>query len=420
MKTETTLPSLASCEFQLQELVNDVVSGYRTAAYERHINLQVIDDFAAPVTLAGERTALHNILNALLQPIFRIANEKVTLGTKQLVQTEKELLLEFNLNTDGLLTNNYVNWSADFDGPKALIEAAGGKSELYSGTTVGTTFKFIIKYGWRPAQAKPAPVFAIHANPLAGKKILVAEDNEINQKVITHLLKRHQIEVDIANDGKEAVELFEENGVYDLVIMDLHMPRMNGFQAANYLRKILMSSVPIIALTASAYANEQVHCFEVGMNQYISKPFQAEELLRHLRYFLLADHEFSHTPQAARAIHAPVYSLDYLEGANDPQYLCEVLELFIVTTPGLLDEIESLVRSASYNPAIEKTAKLKGSFTSLNMRELLPLVNEMDAHVRKGSKPEVILELLERLQVKCEGVYPILSEDLKKMKLVRV
>ncbi|NTW24300.1 MAG: response regulator [Lentimicrobium sp.] len=115
------------------------------------------------------------------------------------------------------------------------------------------------------------------------KKILLAEDNAINQKVAMLMLKRYDQSIDIADNGLIAVNKFLLNE-YDLVLMDLHMPELDGFEATIRIREIEVSEnrkhkVKIYAMTASSISDESARCYAVGMDGYISKPFKAEEVI---------------------------------------------------------------------------------------------------------------------------------------------
>ena len=112
---------------------------------------------------------------------------------------------------------------------------------------------------------------------LQGLRILIAEDNLINQKVVVYTLKNQGAEATVANNGKEAVELLQA-APYDLILMDLQMPEMDGYQATGYIRNDMKSGIPIIAMTADAMKGEADKCMEAGMQDYISKPFDPKDL----------------------------------------------------------------------------------------------------------------------------------------------
>lgn len=115
------------------------------------------------------------------------------------------------------------------------------------------------------------------------KRILIAEDNAINQKVALLMLKKYDQNIDIADNGRIAVEKFLSYD-YDLVLMDLHMPELDGFEATKRIREIELSEnrkkkVKIYAMTASSITDESARCYAVGMDGYLSKPFKAEEVI---------------------------------------------------------------------------------------------------------------------------------------------
>lgn len=107
---------------------------------------------------------------------------------------------------------------------------------------------------------------------LSGLRILVAEDNKLNQKIVNFILQKHHASVTIANNGHEAITLLQDH-TYDLVLMDLQMPEMDGQAATVHIRQVMNNHVPIVALTASTLANETQECLDLGMNSCISKPF---------------------------------------------------------------------------------------------------------------------------------------------------
>ena len=118
----------------------------------------------------------------------------------------------------------------------------------------------------------------ITSTNLKGKQVLVVDDNIMNRMVANVILKEYDVLVTEANDGEEAVNYLKNNPC-DLVLMDLQMPVLNGYQASKIIRLKLKLDVPIIALTASDSGEEKRKCYEVGMNDYLTKPFNKEQFL---------------------------------------------------------------------------------------------------------------------------------------------
>jgi len=112
---------------------------------------------------------------------------------------------------------------------------------------------------------------------LNGIKILLADDNLLNQKIVSLILKRYGGDISFASNGLEVVKLIQESK-FDIILMDVQMPEMDGFATTRYLRTELHNPIPVIALTADKYMDESLAINDVGMNGYISKPFEPEEL----------------------------------------------------------------------------------------------------------------------------------------------
>lgn len=124
-------------------------------------------------------------------------------------------------------------------------------------------------------------------NNFTRPKILIAEDNLLNQKLVSFMLKNRGYDSKACSNGKEAVKLLEK-GDFNLVLMDIEMPEMNGYEATRYIRETLHSDVPVIALTAHASEEEKQKCRMVGMNNYITKPFKAAEFYALIENYLSA------------------------------------------------------------------------------------------------------------------------------------
>lgn len=127
--------------------------------------------------------------------------------------------------------------------------------------------------------------------PLAGKRMLLVEDNEINREIMAELLKMQEIRLDMAENGKAALELFKSapSGTYDAVLMDIQMPLMNGYETAEAIRALKREdakAVPIIALTANAFASDVAKARSAGMNDHLSKPVEMEHLLEVLQKWI--------------------------------------------------------------------------------------------------------------------------------------
>jgi PAS domain S-box-containing protein len=169
---------------------------------------------------------------------------------------------------------------------KQLVTLLGGTIGLSSGAGVGSTFFFTIPLVRAEESAdcdtptEPTESQQFSATALYGVRVLLVEDNMINQQVAKELLKAAGATVSIASNGCEALERLREDASFDAILMDLEMPVMGGYKSVEQIRSVLgLQSLPIIALTAHAFASEKKRCLNAGMNDYLSKPVEPDRLV---------------------------------------------------------------------------------------------------------------------------------------------
>jgi CheY-like chemotaxis protein len=173
---------------------------------------------------------------------------------------------------------------------KRLAELMGGNIGVESQPGQGSTFWVTIELNEAQAPAA-APAAQMRASqPERRGRVLVAEDNAINQKVIRHLLTRLGCSVEIAENGAEAVEKFKQQPAWDIILMDCQMPVMDGFKATAAIRELEGEGArtPIVAATANALMGEREKCLEAGMDDYLPKPISREALEAVLQRWLTA------------------------------------------------------------------------------------------------------------------------------------
>ncbi|MDF1551322.1 MAG: response regulator, partial [Bacteroidales bacterium] len=170
---------------------------------------------------------------------------------------------------------------------KQLVELQNGKIKVESEKFEGSCFIFTIPYDKK--ESPENKIESIDLKPIVEKKVLIVDDNSMNLLFTKSLLDKNGFETVTCKNGLEALEKIKSNK-FDVVLMDLHMPKMDGYETSRQIRLMEAGSnekIPIIALTAAATLNEIKKCFDSGMNDYLVKPFKKEELFSKLLSLLL-------------------------------------------------------------------------------------------------------------------------------------
>lgn len=436
---------IENIDFRLRELVENIMAPFNLKIMEKGLKFGVVVDRTIPDALIGDPHRLTQILNNLLSNAIKFTEQgEINLEIKLLGSKAGAVALQFSVSDTGIgisedklqyvfesftqaetgITRKFGGTGLGLSITKKLVELQQGTIGVTSKPGKGTTFTFIINYDIseqipvKQQQAKGPE--NREAESLAGKKILVVEDNDTNRKVIYHMLKKVGIESAMACNGKEAVKLLEEGHRCDMVIMDLQMPEMDGFETTKYIRNNLKSNIPIIAMTASALRNEKVKCLELGMNEYLTKPFVPAELYRQLRRYLLSDN----TPVSGAAEEksagkktetAKPYNLSHLIEMDDADCFYEVLHLFLESTPVTLNEISQAIEENNWEQVYKLSHKLKSSLGLLQMNNLLSLVTQMESDAKGKTNLNRIPGYFEKAELLFEEIKPMIEAELRNV-----
>ena len=291
-KVDAGKMSFEKTPFKLNMSIKSMLHLFETKIQEKNLKLITHYDKNIPEVLVGDPVRLHQIILNLVSNAVKFTNEgKITVNVNLLSETDEDVMLEFSVTDTGIgiketktdkIFENFQQATSGtsriFGGTglglaivKQLIEAQDGTIHVESTFGKGSTFSFILKFMKTTADAALEPELLELNTEIKDTKILVVEDMELNQLLMKTLLDDFGFECDIAANGKIAIEKLKKRD-YDIVLMDLQMPEMNGFEATEYIRQTMKLEIPIIALTADVTTVDVAKCKEVGMNDYISKP----------------------------------------------------------------------------------------------------------------------------------------------------
>lgn len=281
---------------------------------------------------------------------------------------------------------------------RELTELMQGTIEVMSVKGKGTKVTLCIPFERGAETDLPVKEEAVSdTTVLNGKKILLVEDNEMNRMVATMILNNYGASVFEAVNGEEAVESIRNNR-YDLVLMDMQMPVMGGLEATRIIRETIDASIPVIALTANAIKGENDKCLAAGMNDYISKPFEENELINMITNWLGKKPGAAHlNPKTAEDI--PLYSLEKLEkiGHGDEVFVKKMLYLFLQEVPPTVEAIKVAYKARDFATVHACAHRIKPILGNLCVVSLKEDILEIERTALKRRTSQHLEQLIQKL-----------------------
>lgn len=273
------------------------------------------------------------------------------------------------------ITRKYGGTGLGLSIVKDLVDLQKGKISVISEPGLGTRFQFNIPYkipvetGSVPAKNQPAGETLVASK---GTRVLVVEDNEINQLLMKQLLRSWQIEPDIAANGKAAIEQLRQQQ-YELILMDIQMPEMDGYTTAQFIRREMGLTTPIIAMTAHALAGEREKCIATGMDEYISKPVRENELQTLIGRFVNLQKSNKPVDHHKKSDEYRYINLSYMKeiSGGDKEYEQTVTAQFLELVPADLERMDDAWRKKDLESLGKLAHSMKTSVSVMGLNTIL-------------------------------------------------
>ena len=395
-KIEAGMMRITPGIFSINGLVNSVETFFTERTKEKGLIISSAIESSIPDTLVGDATRLTQILVNLIGNAVKFTQQgNITIEIYSKQQTEKEAVVGFRISDTGIgidkeklseiferfnqgedsTTRNYGGTGLGLSIVKSLIVLQNGDIEVTSEQGKGTTFHFYLPYGIAEEQLTVLPeadphYFKDKSNiPL---KVLVVDDNTINQSLMKHLLSQWNIDFDTASNGLEAVGYLKNNEC-DLILMDIQMPQMDGYAATQKIREELKLNIPIIAMTAHALPGEREKCLSRGMNEYIPKPVKEEELFTLISKLGLKENNRTEKKTEDTPSDYQYINLTYMHtvSGGDKSFEKLVTQQFIENIPNHLQQLATAYKNQDFAAMKLWAHDLKSSISIMGLHPLL-------------------------------------------------
>jgi len=445
-------------DFELDSVLRPLSNLAGLRAQEKGIGFSITVGEDVPRVLRGDPLRLRQILINLVNNALKFTESgEIAVRAQKEEEWEGKVRLRFSVQDTGIglgdeergrifepftqadasTTRKYGGSGLGLTICKQLVEMMNGEIHVESRPGEGSVFTFTAElesgddrvalvtptarmtvqgssYGaWEPAVDagdEPKAPDCLH-----GARILLVEDNDINRRISREILVNAAFNVASAQDGEEALEALREHD-FALVLMDIQMPRMDGYEAAKRIRAMGLG-VPIVALTARAMAGERARCLEAGMNDHLSKPFDPEELVSTVVKWIAPDVERSvpvspiplpFFSEAGSSLPVSLPGIDVklgLERVNrNPSLYRELLSRLRAQHSATLPEIRTLLEAGDTKTASRRAHSLKGAAGNLGAGELFEAARELEDSLQRGETRDVE-PLLDRLRKALREVF---------------
>lgn len=406
-------------------------------------NLQLIKQYddRIPDVLVGDPVRLHQIILNLVSNAVKFTSKgKITVKVVLLEEDAEKVNIEFSVADTGIgIADNKIekifgNFQQATSGTgrlyggtglglaivKQLVEPQGGTVQVKSKLDEGSVFSFALKFLKTKADAEVDAAILDLDHEIKDIKILVVEDMALNQLLMKTLLDDFGFDGDIAANGRIAIEMLNVKD-YDIILMDLQMPEMNGFEATEHIRKKLKSDVPIIALTADVTTMDLAKCKAVGMNDYIAKP--VDERLLYSKIVGLVK-KTAPSVEQKEVIDQLTKEIRYIDlkylnqrTKSNPILMMEMITLYLEQTPPLVRAMRQSLQDQDWMTLHATVHKMIPSFSIMGIHlDFENMAKQVQEYANSHLNMEGIPTLVSKLESVCTQACLELKEELDMIK----
>lgn len=388
-KLESGNVQLEDKVISLKEIAEHVILLQSNGAKSKNIKLLLSVDMELPEFVIGDHTRLMQILVNLTNNAIKFTDEgyvelklivnsinndsaNIRFSVKDtgigIAQKKIDSIFDRFVQAENSTSRIYGGTGLGLNIVKMLIELYKGKLEVQSKMDVGSEFAFEIDFPISDGNQSIVSINEISDTILKGYKILIVEDNEHNQFLAKTYLEKKEAYTEIAENGELAIQKIKHND-YDIVLMDLQMPNMDGYTATEVIRKELKLAIPIIGCSAHSLVGEKEKCLEVGMNDYIAKPYSERTLIYTVVHCLSLDSSsILETISSENDLKSDNFTeiMNEMRKLEGEDFVQSMVSIFKRRIPNNISELEQSIENKDLVSLKNTAHLLAGSFSSMN------------------------------------------------------
>ncbi len=307
---------------------------------------------------------------------------------------------------------------------KQLVELQGGS--VYVESKINEGSDFIVTLPFKKSDQKKIPEKTEEKielqKMLEPVNVLLVEDNEMNQMLAQKVLSKWGFKIDVAENGKQGIEKLSSNE-YDIVLMDIQMPEMDGYDATTFIRKNMQppkSGIPIIAMTAHAIAGEAEKCIALGMDDYISKPFSQKMLYEKMDRLLKKKHHDGISVDSLETngngtSEEKYIDLSYLTEISDgnKEFIQQMIRAFLLQTPTMLEDMTKFLEEKKWSDLRAVVHKMKPSIEFVGILSIKETVQNLEKYSAEQINLELIPGMVNEVKTVCTAAMRELEKVIK-------
>ncbi len=425
--------------FKMAASISAMLHLFEPKIQEKNLKLIKQYDTNIPEVLLGDPVRLHQIILNLVSNAVKFTSKgEIKVSVNLLSEDEEKVTIEFTIADTGMgitenklknIFENFQQASSDtsrlYGGTglglaivKQLVEPQGGNISVKSIVDEGSVFSFTLSFRKTTAEAITASELIELDTEIKSIKILVVEDIALNQLLMKTLLDDFNFECDIAANGLLAIEKMQTKS-YDLVLMDLQMPEMNGFEATEYIRKKMESKIPIIALTADVTTVDLAKCKAVGMNDYIAKPVDERLLYSKIVGLIKTPALINYEKESDPDKKTSCIDLGYLthRTKSNPKLMMEMISLYLEQTPPLINAMKQSFLNKDWVSLQAAVHKMIPSFSIMGISsDFENMAKKVQEYANTHYQDDGILDMVMQLENICSQACIELEKEFHRIK----